>query len=344
MAGRNRVVVACDSAPAPSTRRGRPASRRAPAARRADRGTLQDRRQAARRWSRHGGRPVLPAEPGTARQHRVEIVEARRHRNRRQEVRAGILHQPLDLAFVVPLAGPAEPVTEQIMADQFRERPRPLSPAVAADPGHRDLEIVVEHRQRHAAEEGEGRHMPVQEGLRRLGRIGLHERGIRLRQVHAEEVDLLRVPRRSRRPLRQNPPAHGRVDATAARTSRARVPERSAHGPSPPCSRRRTHARRAAARISASPYAAASPAPSGPPPGSRRSPAAAGRASASPPASCACSPAATRTGTSSTPSRGSARISAPPHDGYSPRRKRNVGRRRKLPRQTFPADPQKGPA
>ena len=32
--------------------------------------------------------------------------------------------------------------------------------------------------------------MPVQEGLRRLRRIGLHEAGVRLRQVHAEEVDL----------------------------------------------------------------------------------------------------------------------------------------------------------
>ena len=33
--------------------------------------------------------------------------------------------------------------------------------------------------------------MPVEEGLGRLARIGLHEAGVRLRQVHAEEVDLL---------------------------------------------------------------------------------------------------------------------------------------------------------
>ena len=33
--------------------------------------------------------------------------------------------------------------------------------------------------------------MPVQEGLDPLGRIGLQEAGIRVRQVEAEEVDLL---------------------------------------------------------------------------------------------------------------------------------------------------------
>ena len=80
---------------------------------------------------------------------------------------------------------------------------------------------------------------------------------------------------------------------------------------------------------------------SGPPPGSRRSPAAAGPASASPPASCACSPAAARTGTSSTPSRGSARIPAPPHDGCCPRRTRNAGQRRRLPRQTSRPTPKR---
>jgi hypothetical protein len=57
------------------------------------------------------------------------------------------------------------------VAHQLGECPRPLALAVAADLGHRDLEIVVEDRPRHAAEEGEGRDMAVQEGFRGLGRI-----------------------------------------------------------------------------------------------------------------------------------------------------------------------------
>ena len=59
---------------------------------------------------------------------------------------------------------------------------------------------------------------------------------------------------------------------------------RSAHNPSPPCSRHQSHAHRAAAQKSASPCAAASPAPSDRPRGSRRSPAALRPASASRPA------------------------------------------------------------
>ena len=54
------------SGPARSTRRGQPASRRAPAARQAGPGRPPDRRQAARRSSRHGGRRVRPAGAGSA--------------------------------------------------------------------------------------------------------------------------------------------------------------------------------------------------------------------------------------------------------------------------------------
>lgn len=45
--------------------------------------------------------------------------------------------------FVVPLAGPAEPVAEQIVAHQFGERPRPLTLAIAADLRHRNFGVVV---------------------------------------------------------------------------------------------------------------------------------------------------------------------------------------------------------
>ena len=80
------------------------------------------------------------------------------------------------------------------MAHQLGERPCPLAPAIAADLRHRDARVVIEHRQRDAAKEAEGRDVPVQERLRRLARIGLHEAGVRLRQVQAEEVNLLPHP------------------------------------------------------------------------------------------------------------------------------------------------------
>jgi hypothetical protein len=67
--------------------------------------------------------PVPLHEPG------IELREARRQKDRRQEVRARVLHQTLALA--VPLPMTAEAVPEQITADQFRECPRPFPLAVA---------------------------------------------------------------------------------------------------------------------------------------------------------------------------------------------------------------------
>ena len=75
-----------------------------------------------------------PCRGSTLRQHGVERLEAGRDRDRGHEVGPGELHQPLDLALVVPLAGTAEPILEQVMADQAGERPGPLALAVAADP------------------------------------------------------------------------------------------------------------------------------------------------------------------------------------------------------------------
>ena len=119
---------------------------------------------------------------------------------------------------------------------------------------------------------------------------------------------------------RRSRPGHVQADATAERRSRANGPVQSGRNPSPPCSRRQSRARPAAVRRCAWPCAVALPALSDPCPGSRRSPVTAVPASASSQASCACTPAAARTGTSCPPSRGSNRIPAPLHGGYSPRR------------------------
>lgn len=58
----------------------------------------------------------------------------------------------------------------------------------------RALGVVVQNRLRHLAEELERRSVARAKRLRRLRRIGLHEAGIAVRQVHSEEMDLLLHP------------------------------------------------------------------------------------------------------------------------------------------------------
>ena len=112
-------------------------------------------------------------------------------RDRHHEPAPCRLHQGLDLALVVALAGPAEAVAEQVVRLQMRERLRAPTRAVAQDPRHRKRRVVIEDRSRHTAEEGEGADMAVQEGLRRLPRIGLDEPDVGMGQDQAEEGNLL---------------------------------------------------------------------------------------------------------------------------------------------------------
>ena len=76
----------------------------------------------------------------------------------------------------------------------MRERPGAATGAVAQDPRHRQRRVVVEDQPGDPAEEGEGADMPIQEGLRRLPGIGLHEPDIGMGQDQAEEGDLLALP------------------------------------------------------------------------------------------------------------------------------------------------------
>lgn len=71
------------------------------------------------------------------------------------------------------------------MADDFGDRPVALTLAVAADLGHRDLEVMVEQRQPHGAEEHELRYTAVEERLGRLARLRFHKSRLGLRLVHA---------------------------------------------------------------------------------------------------------------------------------------------------------------
>ncbi len=120
----------------------------------------------------------------------VQGVQIGHLRDRHHELAPRRLHQGLDLALVVALAGPAEAVAEQVVRLQMRERPRALTRAVAQDPRHRKRRVVIEDRAGNPAEKGEGADMAVEKGFRRLPRICLHEPQIGMRQDQAEEGDL----------------------------------------------------------------------------------------------------------------------------------------------------------
>ena len=70
---------------------------------------------------------------------------------------------PLDLALVVALARPAEPVLEQIVGLKLREDARSLPLPIAQDPGNRQLGVVVQDGSGDAAEEGNRRVVAIAE-------------------------------------------------------------------------------------------------------------------------------------------------------------------------------------
>src|SRR5262245_1321834 len=120
----------------------------------------------------------------------VQRLKALEHRDGYEEVPSRIADEPFDFAFVVALATPAEPVLEQVVRLQIGERPRALQLAVTEDARNRDLGVVVQDRLRHTPEERERPNVAVAEGFRRLRRIGHHQAGVAVRQVHRKEVDL----------------------------------------------------------------------------------------------------------------------------------------------------------
>ena len=95
------------------------------------------------------------------------------------------------MPFVVALAGTPEKVVEQVVGLELGEGAGALAAAIAQYLGHRQLGIVVEDALGHATQEGEGRHVAVQEGLGGLGGIGFHIAAVAVRQVDNEAVGLL---------------------------------------------------------------------------------------------------------------------------------------------------------
>jgi hypothetical protein len=91
----------------------------------------------------------------------VQRIKALEARHRHQEVPPAKADHPLDVTLVIALAWPTEPVLEQVMRLQLGEGPGALSGPVPENPRHRNRRVVIQHRQRDAAEEREGRNMPV---------------------------------------------------------------------------------------------------------------------------------------------------------------------------------------
>ena len=120
----------------------------------------------------------------------VQRLKAHEGRRRRQEVPSHVPHHPLHLTLVVPLAGTAEPVIEQVVGLKLGEGPGALPTPVPQDPGHCQLGVVVQDALGDSAQEGEGRHVAVQEGLGGLRRVGLDEAAVAVGQVQDEAVGL----------------------------------------------------------------------------------------------------------------------------------------------------------
>ena len=96
-------------------------------------------------------------------------------------------HQALNLAFVIALAGTAEAVIEQVVGLHLGEGAGALAPAVAQYLRHGQLGIVVQDALGGSPQKGEGRDVPIQEGL---GGIGLSEAAVAVGQVDDEAVGL----------------------------------------------------------------------------------------------------------------------------------------------------------
>ena len=135
--------------------------------------------------------PCGLAPPALSREIIVQRLDALNPRNRHEEVPPDEAGQPLDLALVIALARPAEPVLEQTVGLQLREDARSLPLSIAQDAGNRPPGVGVQDGAGDAAEERNRRVVAIAERLGRLRRIGLHEAGITVGKVEGKEVDLL---------------------------------------------------------------------------------------------------------------------------------------------------------
>ena len=148
---------------------------------------LDDPARDARRWSPVAPQPRRLAPAALFGESIVEGREALGTRDGDQEVPPDEADQSLDLALVVALARPAEPVLEQIVGLKLREDARSLPLPIAQDPGNRQLGVVVQDGSGDAAEEGKRRVVAIAECFGRLRRIGRNKATITVGKVEGKE-------------------------------------------------------------------------------------------------------------------------------------------------------------
>jgi hypothetical protein len=95
--------------------------------------------------------PLFLTGPAAIQQLIIEVIKAGRMRDRHHEVRSGVLDQSFDLPLVVPLSRPTKAIGKKIMADEPGECACSLALLIAADPGNRDLCVIIKDRQRYTA-------------------------------------------------------------------------------------------------------------------------------------------------------------------------------------------------
>ena len=107
----------------------------------------------------------------------VERLQAAVHGgDRHEEVAAGVADERLDVPLLVGPPHQAEVGLEQVVALEPQERVGDLAVAAAGDLGDGDLAVVVADPPGHAAEEGEGPDVALEERLGALAREGADRR------------------------------------------------------------------------------------------------------------------------------------------------------------------------
>ena len=140
-----------------------------------------------RRLAPEPPRQVLAAAPLEVGVERLQPAVHRRDRH--EEAAAGEADQGLDVPLLVGPPHQAEVVLEQVMALEPEERVGELAVAAAGDPGDGDLGVVVADPPGHAAEEGEGPDVALEERLGALAGEGADEDRVGVRQGHDEQGD-----------------------------------------------------------------------------------------------------------------------------------------------------------
>ena len=128
----------------------------------------------------------------------VERFEACKARRRNHEVAPRPTHQTLHRPLVVAFAGAPVPVPDEVVREESAEKLCAPARPVTLDPRHKTPIVVVEHRQRHRAEERERVHVSVDPCLGRRRGVRPNVRCVAVRQVEGEEMDFLLDPANER--------------------------------------------------------------------------------------------------------------------------------------------------